>query len=74
MYSVQDSYFFRYDEIKKFYGDSVTPLEYFGNPHARAEQRSKFNNVNIVVTSYEVVRNDVEILEKVKKLGFGNVV
>lgn len=53
-----------YDEIIKFYSNTVIPLEYYGLPLVRAELRDRFPEVHIVITSYEVLRNDIEILEK----------
>ncbi|KAF5391880.1 hypothetical protein D9757_001832 [Collybiopsis confluens] len=51
-----------YYEILK-YADNLKPVMYIGNARDRAKLVPKFKNYDIVVTSYEVVRNDINNLE-----------
>jgi TATA-binding protein-associated factor len=51
-----------YYEILK-YADNLKAVMYTGNARERAKLVSKFNNYDVVVTSYEVVRNDINNLE-----------
>lgn len=52
-----------YYEIKK-YAESLTPIQYVGNARDRNKLLPKLKNYDIVITSYEVVRNDITHLEK----------
>lgn len=49
-------------EIEKFCQDRVKTLRYVGNPseRRRLRDRVKAEEVSVVITSYEVVRNDAE--------------
>jgi TATA-binding protein-associated factor len=51
-----------YYEILK-YAENLRPVLYTGNARERARVLSKLKNFDIVVTSYEVVRNDISSLE-----------
>ena len=44
------------------YAPFLTSTAYVGNPSDRAGVRSKLQTVDIVITSYEVCRNDIDIL------------
>lgn len=52
-----------YYEIKK-YAENLTPIQYVGNARDRTKLLSKLKNYDVVITSYEVVRNDIAHLEK----------
>jgi TATA-binding protein-associated factor len=50
-------------EIEKFIpSDILNPLQYAGSVPERASLRTKFQNHNVIVTSYDVLRKDVDIL------------
>lgn len=52
-----------YYEIRK-YAENLKPVQYVGNARDRTKLLSKLKNFDVVITSYEVVRNDVAHLEK----------
>lgn len=53
-------------EVEKFIPTSVlSPLQYEGSAGERFQLRSQLPNHNLVITSYEVLRADIEWLEKV---------
>ncbi|OWB58497.1 hypothetical protein B5S28_g4536 [[Candida] boidinii] len=47
------------------YSPSLKILVYAGSPSIRNSLRSQLDKVDVVVTSYDVVRNDVEIVSKI---------
>jgi TATA-binding protein-associated factor len=49
-------------EIQK-YADNLKPIMYVGNARERNRLTSKLKNYDIVITSYEVVRNDISTLQ-----------
>ncbi|EGG15746.1 SNF2-related domain-containing protein [Cavenderia fasciculata] len=50
-------------EIKKFTdNEQMRPLAYYGPPNDRAALRQQFHKHNVLIMSYEVVRNDIEHL------------
>ena len=51
-----------YYEILK-YADNLLPILYTGNSRERTRLLSKLNSFDVVITSYEVVRNDISNLE-----------
>ncbi|KAJ3516729.1 hypothetical protein NLJ89_g947 [Agrocybe chaxingu] len=51
-----------YYEVQK-YTDTLRPVLYTGNSRERARLLSKFQSYDVVITSYEVVRNDIANLE-----------
>jgi TATA-binding protein-associated factor len=51
-----------YYEILK-YAESLRPFLYTGNARERTRLLSKLGNHDVVITSYEVVRNDISNLE-----------
>jgi TATA-binding protein-associated factor len=56
-----------YYEILK-YADNLKPLQYVGNSSARQRLLAQFSQYDVVITSYEVVRNDISHLENVNWL------
>ncbi|XP_077975893.1 TATA-binding protein-associated factor 172-like isoform X2 [Styela clava] len=53
------------DEVERFCGKShLDPLHYVGNPRERQRLQTKLSKHNLVIASYEVVRNDVEFFSK----------
>lgn len=52
-----------FNEIPKFCSN-LKPLRYFGNAGQREDIRRHFASHNVIVTSYEVVRADIGILQK----------
>ncbi|XP_031131067.1 TATA-binding protein-associated factor BTAF1 [Ipomoea triloba] len=53
-------------EIEKFIDASlVTTLQYVGSAQERTSLRSQFNRYSVIVTSYDVVRKDVDSLRQV---------
>ncbi|XP_027098373.1 TATA-binding protein-associated factor BTAF1 isoform X1 [Coffea arabica] len=53
-------------EIEKFIDTSLlTTLQYIGSAQDRISLRSEFDNHNIIVTSYDVVRKDIDYLGQV---------
>ncbi|ORX38663.1 hypothetical protein BD324DRAFT_645173 [Kockovaella imperatae] len=53
-----------YYEILKF-TDDLKPLQYVGSGGERAALRPKIKSVDVVITSYETVRSDIEELSKI---------
>ncbi|KAI0320174.1 SNF2 superfamily chromatin remodeling protein [Amylostereum chailletii] len=51
-----------YYEILK-YADNLKPVLYVGNARDRGKLLTKFKNFDVVITSYEVVRNDIASLQ-----------
>eukprot|EP01132_Coremiostelium_polycephalum_P001343 gene1343-1696_t len=51
-------------EIKKFCDESMRPMTYMGNPAERAEKRSQFDKHNVLIMSYDILRNDIDILSE----------
>ncbi|KAK0225219.1 SNF2 superfamily chromatin remodeling protein [Armillaria nabsnona] len=56
-----------YYEILK-YADQMRPVLYTGNARERARLLPKLNTFDVVITSYEVVRNDISNLEGINWL------
>ncbi|KAJ3895830.1 SNF2 chromatin remodeling protein [Lentinula edodes] len=56
-----------YYEILK-YAENLKPVLYTGNARERAKLIPKFKTFDVVVTSYEVVRNDISNLESMRWL------
>jgi TATA-binding protein-associated factor len=56
-----------YYEILK-YADNLKPALYTGNARERSRLLTKLKNYDVVITSYEVVRNDINNLESLKWL------
>ncbi|KAF5324890.1 hypothetical protein D9611_004580 [Ephemerocybe angulata] len=54
-------------EIQKYAGN-LRPVMYTGNSRERTRLVSKLHNYDVVITSYEVVRNDITSLEAFKWL------
>lgn len=52
-----------YYEIKNF-TDVLSPIMYIGQPAARGKLRSKLADHDVVITSYDIVRNDLPELSK----------
>jgi TATA-binding protein-associated factor len=53
-----------YYEILK-YAENLKPVTYTGNARERSKLLGKLKRYDVVITSYEVVRNDVSSLEKI---------
>nr|CAB3226362.1 TATA-binding protein-associated factor 172 [Phallusia mammillata] len=53
------------EEVSKFC-DHLVPLHYAGNPQERARLQDKVKSHNLVIASYEVVRNDVTFFSKLE--------
>ena len=53
-----------YYEISKFTSD-LTAIQYVGNANQRAYLRSKLNKHDVVITSYETVRADIDYLGQI---------
>ncbi|CEG64225.1 Putative TATA-binding protein associated factor Mot1 [Rhizopus microsporus] len=51
-----------YHEILN-YCDNLKPLLYTGGPNDRKKIRASFNNYDIVIMSYDIIRNDIDELE-----------
>jgi TATA-binding protein-associated factor len=56
-----------YHEIRKFTSD-LTAIQYVGNANQRAQLRPTLNRYDVVITSYESVRNDIADLSRVNFL------
>ena len=55
------------EEVAKFVSvEHLDPFLYFGAPHVRAGLRSQLGKHNLIITSYDIVRNDVELLGSIK--------
>lgn len=53
-------------EIEKYIDSSVvTTLQYAGSAEGRASLRSQFDKHNMIITSYDVVRKDIDYLGKI---------
>ena len=53
-----------YYEILK-YTETLKPLRYVGNARDRQRLQSTFKSHDVVITSYEIVRNDISVLQKI---------
>ncbi|EFA86022.1 SNF2-related domain-containing protein [Heterostelium album PN500] len=51
-----------YYEIKKFCDTTMRPMTYMGAPAERAALRAKFKDHNVLIMSYDIVRNDIDHL------------
>ncbi|GAM29011.1 hypothetical protein SAMD00019534_121870 [Acytostelium subglobosum LB1] len=51
-----------YYEIKKFCDSTMSPMTYMGSPSERAALRRKFKDHNVLIMSYDIVRNDIDHL------------
>ncbi|CAO3683683.1 unnamed protein product [Rhizopus stolonifer] len=51
-----------YHEILN-YCDNLKPLLYTGGPNERKKIRASFKNFNVVIMSYDIIRNDIDELE-----------
>eukprot|EP00250_Pteridium_aquilinum_P022032 c25285_g1_i2 orf=410-6568(-) len=52
-------------EIEKFLQTSIiSPLQYVGSPQDRLQLQPQFNQHNLIVTSYDILRKDIEFLSK----------
>lgn len=47
-----------YHEVKKYAGETLKPLAYVGPVRERNKLAQKFSSHDVIVTSYDVVRND----------------
>lgn len=56
-----------YHEIRKF-SDDLRPVQYVGNAVQRAAMRPTLGRYDVVITSYEIVRNDIADLGRVNWL------
>ncbi|KAF5372870.1 hypothetical protein D9758_001613 [Tetrapyrgos nigripes] len=56
-----------YYEVLK-YADNLKPIMYTGNARDRTKLLSKLKGYDVVITSYEVVRNDINSLEGIQWL------
>eukprot|EP00092_Neocalanus_flemingeri_P012300 GFUD01013258.1.p1 GENE.GFUD01013258.1~~GFUD01013258.1.p1 ORF type:complete len:1777 (+),score=633.99 GFUD01013258.1:47-5377(+) len=55
------------EEVSKFVSKQyLNPFLYFGPPGARAGLRSQIPHHNLIITSYDIVRNDVEFFGSIK--------
>ncbi|KAK1266024.1 Chromatin structure-remodeling complex protein SYD [Acorus gramineus] len=53
-------------EIEKFIDISImTPLQYVGSAQERASLRKQFEKYNVIITSYDVVRKDIDHLGQI---------
>ncbi|KAE8194770.1 hypothetical protein A4X06_0g5314 [Tilletia controversa] len=50
-----------FHEIQQ-YSNNLRPVQYIGNPNERARIQGHFKSHDVVITSYDIVRNDVSIL------------
>jgi TATA-binding protein-associated factor len=53
-----------YHEILKF-ADNIKPFKYFGSSKDREGLRRQFGKYDVIITSYEIVRADVEALRRI---------
>lgn len=52
-------------EIEKFLQTSIiSPLQYVGSPQDRLQLQPQLNHYNLIVTSYDILRKDVDFLSK----------
>lgn len=52
-------------EIEKFLQTSIiSPLQYVGSPQDRLQLQPQLNQYNLIVTSYDILRKDVDFLSK----------
>ncbi|KAJ3219778.1 TATA-binding protein-associated factor mot1 [Dinochytrium kinnereticum] len=47
-------------EVIQYAGDVLQPIIYSGGPAERSKQRSLFRKHDVVITSYDILRNDIE--------------
>lgn len=52
-------------EIEKYIDASVmTPLQYVGSAHDRTALRNRFEKYNVIITSYDIIRKDIDYLRQ----------
>ncbi|KAJ8627928.1 hypothetical protein MRB53_021235 [Persea americana] len=52
-------------EIEKYIDSSVmTPLQYVGSAQERTSLRNRFEKYNVVITSYDIIRKDIDCLRQ----------
>jgi TATA-binding protein-associated factor len=50
-------------EIEKYIDSSILkPLQYVGSSQDRVTLRSQFDKVNVIITSYDIIRKDIDFL------------
>ena len=55
------------EEVTKFVSaEHLQPFLYFGPPHVRVGLRSQLARHNLIITSYDIIRNDVELISNIK--------
>nr|BAD25208.1 putative SNF2 domain-containing protein [Oryza sativa Japonica Group] len=53
-------------EIEKYIDSSIMkPLQYIGSSQDRIILRSQFDKFNVIITSYDIIRKDIDFLENV---------
>jgi TATA-binding protein-associated factor len=53
------------DEVDKFFDcQAVQIMKYYGPTQQRAEMRKRFEQMELIISSYEVIRNDIESLKE----------
>lgn len=54
-------------EIEKYVDDDVfKALQYVGSVQERASLRDSFNTYNVIIASYDVIRKDIDYIEKLQ--------
>jgi hypothetical protein len=56
-----------FHEVQK-YAENLKPVLYVGNARERAKLARSLKNFDVVITSYEVVRNDIDSLQRLALL------
>lgn len=54
-----------YHEVYKFFSEYATAVQYVGNPAERAALRDKILEHDIVIMSYDILRNDIQYLKEI---------
>ena len=54
-----------FHETLKFFAKYAVPIQYVGTPHERSKIRETISNYDIVVMSYDILRNDIDHLKNI---------
>jgi len=54
-----------FHECRKFFPNHLSPLMYSGSPHERERLRPTVRNHNLIVMSYDILRNDIDFLRTI---------
>lgn len=54
-----------FHEIKKFFSNYCNPIQYIGSPSERSALRQQIFTHDIIILSYDILRNDIDFLKEI---------